>query len=286
MNKTILVFFTILSLNLFSQNDRNGNPVFNSITISEEKINDYQLNSNYYTLVNNIDNKNSSVFISENPSLDQIESAAIKLPSDFFLVIKDGSPVHIIMIVDTPKRVFFVVNPSAGTNQTFPCDIKEDITENRANEIVKQKYDKNAKIQGNKLFFNNKEFTISSNKEIQESIKKLIHDQKLNTGKSGDIKIMDKGMIRKMIIDETKEGGKLDFFTDIKGHEMDGIQVKPGIFSTKVSIALYKWGRSNYELGVNTVENAIDIWSEIKNRKTNQREIEYITMGFNKELEK
>lgn len=286
MKKVIFIAFIFLSLHLFCQTDRHGNPVFNSVTLSEEKVNDYQLNTNYYTLSNNINNRHSSVFISETPSLDQIEMAATKLPSDFFLTIKNGSAVNLVMIADKPnERIFFVVNPNNGENRTFPCDIKGDITENRAKEII-EKFDKSAKINGTKFSFNNKDFTIISNTEVKDKIKKLIDEQKLSDGTSGNIKVLDKAMLKKMITEETKEKGKLDFFTEIKGHEMDAIQVKSGVFSTKQGIALYKWGRENYELGVNTVEDALEIWAEIKNRKPNQREIDYIKMGFNKELEK
>lgn len=287
MNKVILITFLLLSFNLFSQTDKHGNPIFNSVTLAEEKVDDYQLNSNYYTLANNIANKNSSVFISEKPSLDQIEVAATKLPADFFLVIRDGSPIKTIMIADkSTEKVFFTINPSDGSNEIYPCDIKGDITENRAKEIIEQKFDANAKISGGKLFFNNKEFSIITNEEIKNKIKKLIKDKKLNERNSSEIKIADKGLLKKLIIEQTKEGGKLDFFTEIKGHEMDGVQVKKGVFTTKSGIALYKWGRENYELGVNTSDDALKIWEEIKARKPNQREIEYIIMGFNKELEK
>lgn len=287
MNKIFIIAFLTFSFHLFSQTDKNGNPVFNSITLVEEKIDDYQLNSNYYTLANNIMNKNSSVFISEKPSLDQIETAATKLPSDFFLVIKENSPLKMIMIADkSPEKVFFTINPSDGSSEIYPCDITGDITENRAKEIIEQKFDANAKINGGKLFFNNKEFSIITNEEIKNKVKKLIKDKKLNEGNSSHIKIADKGLLRKMIIEQTKEGGKLDFFTEIKGHEMDGVQIKKGVFTTKSGIALYKWGRENFELGVNTSDDALKIWEEIKARKPNQREIEYIIMGFNKELEK
>lgn len=287
MKKIILIFTLSFSLHVLSQTDKNGNPVFNSITISEEKINDYQLNSNYYTLSNNINNKNSSVFIDEKPTLDQIEAAATKLPSDFFMIIKDNSPVNMVMIADKPEqRVFFIINPATGNNEILPCDIKGDITENRAKEIIEQKFDKNAKITGNKLFFNNKEFEIIGNNEIKSKVKNLIKDKKLNEGKSSEIKIMDKSLLKKMIIEESKDGGKLDFFSEIKGHEMDAVQIKKGVFTTNLGIALYKWGRENYELGVNTLDDALKIWEEIKSRKPNQRESEYIKMGFNKELEK
>ena len=59
-----------------------------------------------------------------------------------------------------------------------------------------------------------------------------------------------------MVLTESKAGGKLDFFSEIKGHEYDGIQVKPGVFSTKIGIALYKWGRA--------FEDALSNWSKLK----------------------
>ncbi|MCD1118286.1 hypothetical protein [Chryseobacterium turcicum] len=285
MNKIITLFISLLSLNLFSQTDKNGNPVFNSLTLSEEKVNDYVLNSNYYTLANNISNKNSSVFITEQPSLDEIELAATKLPSDFFLVVKNLSPVKMIMLAEKSEMVFFVIDPATGANEVFPADIKGDITENRAKEIIEQKFDKRAKIDGNILFFNNKNLSIISTKEIKAKVKKLIAKKNLNQGEANQTKFDDKALLKKIVIKETHNGGKLDFFTEIKGHENDGIQVKPGIFSTKMGIALYKWGRGNYEIGVNNVEDALNIWEEIKERKPSKREIEYITMGFNKQLE-
>ena len=286
MNNLCTFLMILLLLNLFSQTDKNGNPVFNSITLSEEKMTDYQLNTNYYTIDNNVNNKNSSVFISDNPTLDQIEKFATRLPSDFFLIVKNNSPINMIMIVDNPEKKYFVINPSNGVNKKFDCTIIGDITENRANEIIDKKYDSKAKIEGYKLYFNNKEFTIISNNEIKKGIVKLITDEKLNEGKESDLKIADKALLRKMVIDESKVGGKLDFFTEIKGHEMDGIQVKKGLFTTKQGVALYKWGRSNFEIGVNTADDVLEIWEEIKGRKANQREIDYIKMGFNKELEK
>ncbi|WDF45188.1 hypothetical protein PQ459_09785 [Chryseobacterium sp. KACC 21268] len=286
MNKVYKFLMILLSLNLFSQTDRNGNPVFNSVTVSEEKLNGYQLNTNYYTIDNNINNKNSSVFMSENPTLDQVEKFATKLPSDFFLIVKDNSPINMVMVVENPDKKYFVINPSTGNSKTFECNLQGDITETRAKEIIEKKYDSTAKIIDNKLFFNNKEFKIISSDELKKGITKLIEKEKLNEGKASDLKIADKALLRKTIIDESKVGGKLDFFTEIKGQEMDGIQVKKGIFSTKQNIAIYKWGRANFEMGVNTFDDAIEIWGEIKGRKANQREIDYIKMGFNKELEK
>lgn len=286
MNKIFTFLFLIITSQVLSQTDYNGNPVFNSISTNEETIEDFQLISNYYTLINNIENKNSSVYISNKPTLDEIENAAINLPSDFFIITKEQKTLNMVLILNKPTRQFFVINPTTGKQKQFPCTIKGDITENRANEIIKEKFDPISKIKGSNLYFNNKKLAIISNKKIKENILKLIDREKLNSEDSSNTKILLKEDLKKIILAESKEGGKLDFFTAIKGHEYDGIQIKPGVFSTKSGIALYQWGQANFELGTNTIEDALEFWTALKGRQANEKEKYYIKMGFNKELEK
>jgi len=78
----------------------------------------------------------------------------------------------------------------------------------------------------------------------------------------------------------------LDFFTPIKGHEYNGVEIKPKLFTTKLGIALMNWGKANYEMGITNVDDAYSIFSEYKGRKINEREREYIRMGFDRELDK
>lgn len=286
MNKIFTFLLLIITSQVLSQTDHNGNPVFNSISTNEETIEDFQLISNYYTLINNIENKNSSVYISNKPTLDEIENAATNLPSDFFIITKKQTMVNMVMILNKPTRQFFVINPTTRKQEQFPCSIKGDITENRANEIIKEKFDPKSEIRGSNLYFNNKKLAIISNKKIKEDILKLIDREKLNSEDDSNIRILTKDDIKKIVLGESKEGGKLDFFTPIKGHEYDGIQIKPGVFSTKSGIALYQWGQANFELGTNTLEDALEFWAEFKGRQANEKEKAYIKMGFNKELEK
>jgi len=90
-----LAFLTLLSLGqVFGQTDKNGNPVFNSVSTNEKVIGDFLLISNYYTLKNNIENSQSSVFISEKPTLDQVEKAATNLASDFYILTKESKMVY------------------------------------------------------------------------------------------------------------------------------------------------------------------------------------------------
>ena len=287
MKKITIIILTILSLGqVFAQSDKNGNPVFNSVSTSEKSIDNFLLISNYYTLKNNIENKQSSVFISEKPTLDQIEKASINLASDFFIMTKESKMVVIIMLQNDPKREFITIIMSNKQQSTFPCKLNGDITENRANEIIKEKFDTTATIENGKLKFNGKEFVINSNEEIEDVVLTLIKKEKLDKKKPSDIIMPSKKELRNYILTETKESGKLDFFTEIKGKEFDGVQIKQGVFTTKQSVALYKWGRACYDLGVNTIEDVYEIYSEFKQKELNQREKESIKMGFDKEWEK
>jgi hypothetical protein len=91
--------------------------------------------------------------------------------------------------------------------------------------------------------------------------------------------------LKKFVLTQNKEGGKLDFFTATKAHEYDSVQVKPGVITSKKAIALYKWGRANFDLRVNSIEDVIEFWEEFKGRKINEMEKECIKSGFNRKLE-
>jgi len=286
MRKFLSILLLLIATQSFSQTDPNGNPIFNSISTSEDTIKDFKLISNYYTLKNNIANKGSSVYISDNPTLDQIASAATNLPSDFFIITKGQRIVTMVMIINHPSRKFIALNPATGKQDEFDCSLKGDVTENRATEIIKENYDPKASLDGNKLYFNGRKLKIISSKEIKNKVLDLIEKQKLSVTDSSGLKFLSKDEQRKIVLRESKEGGKFDFFTEIKGHEMDGIQIKPGLISTKIGVALYRWGRANFDLGVNTVDDALEFWAEFKGRQPNQREKDYIKLGFDKGLEK
>ncbi|SEG21238.1 hypothetical protein SAMN05421847_1754 [Halpernia humi] len=287
MKKTLIIILTFLTLGqVFGQTDKNGNPVFNSVSTNETVIEDFLLISNYYTLKNNIENKQSSVFISEKPTLEQIEKAATNLASNFYILTKESKMVVMVMLQNDPMREFMTIVMNTKKQSNFPCDLIGDITENRANELIDEKYDSTAFIKNGILNFNGKEFKIIFNQEIEDAVWTLIKKEKLDKNMPSDIMLPSKTEIKNYIISESREGGTLDFFTEIKGKEFDGVQIKPGVFTTKQSVALYKWGRACFEIGVNTVEDAYEIYSEFQGKPLNERGKEYIKSGFYKEWEK
>ena len=287
MKNRIVLLLTILLMGpTFAQTDKNGNPVFNSVSTTEKKIDNFLLISNYYMLKNNIDNKQSSVYIAKKPSLNQIEKAAINLASDFFILTKESKMVLTVTLLNEPNRAFLAIIMSNKKQLTFPCDLMGDITENRANEIIKEKYDTTAAIENGKLKFNGKLFSIITNQAIENAVWKLIKDEKIDKKKQSDIILPSKTELKNYILAETKEGGRLDHFTEIKGKEFNGVQVKSGVFTTMQGIALYKWGRDCYNLGVNTIDDVYEIFAEFKQRELNEKDKAYIKLGFEKEWEK
>ena len=284
---SIIVCILLSTAHLFSQTDSNGNPVFNSVSTTEKAFGELLLISNYYTLTNNIENKSSSVYISDKPTLDQIEKAAKELPSDFYILTNESRMVAMVLLQSDPTLEFVTIIMADRERSTFPCKLNGDITENRANEIIRQNYDSTASIEEGRLKFNGNDLSIISNKEVEDAVWALIKKQKIDKKKPSDIILPSKIELKKYILSETTEGGKLDFFTAIKGKEYDAVQVKPGVFSTNQSMALYKWGRACYDLGVNTEGDAFAIYAEFRQKEElNQMEKEYIRMGFDKELEK
>ncbi|MDO7876051.1 hypothetical protein Q5H93_15005 [Hymenobacter sp. ASUV-10] len=91
--------------------------------------------------------------------------------------------------------------------------------------------------------------------------------------------------LRATILKETQPGGKLDFFTAIKGHEYDGKQLKPGVYATASEVALYQWGRAVNESGIRSLEEAYSIFSEFKGQPASARDKATIELGFNKKLD-
>lgn len=281
-----IAIISLISIQIHAQTDNNGNPIFNSVSTDEREFKNCLLISNYYTLSNNIENKLSSVFISESPSLDEVENAAKQLPSDFFILTKESKMVAMIMIQEYPKREFMTMVMSSNKQDFYKCELEGDISENRANELIQENYDSTATMKNGILTFNNTEFKIITNEEIDKAIEELIEKNKLHKKTPSEIVMPSKNQLKEFVIEGTKEGNQLDFFTEIQGQENDGIQVKPGVFSTKLGIALYKWGRACFDIGVNTVEDAYEIFAEIRGRELNRKEREYIKLGFYKELEK
>jgi hypothetical protein len=87
------------------------------------------------------------------------------------------------------------------------------------------------------------------------------------------------------IISDSRNGGKLDFWTPIKGHEYDGAMIAKGataadnIYASNKEIALIKWTLSLTKLGIKK-NDIIYLYEALKGRKIRDDEISLVDLGI------
>jgi hypothetical protein len=90
---------------------------------------------------------------------------------------------------------------------------------------------------------------------------------------------------RNKIISESRNGGKLDFWTPIKGHEYDGAMIAKGataaenIYASNKEIAVIKWVLNLTKLGVKK-NDVIYLYEALKGRKIRDDEISLVDLGI------
>ncbi|MGL1935346.1 MAG: hypothetical protein OCD01_10005 [Fibrobacterales bacterium] len=122
--------------------DSNGNPIFNSISFNVENFEGYSISQNYYTILNNIHNPNSSVFISKTPTVDDVWNFSTSLPSYFWVITKGATVIKMISLNQTLEGSksnwnWHVVDVINGTQGEFTAHFKGHLTEHR---WLEQKY--------------------------------------------------------------------------------------------------------------------------------------------------
>jgi hypothetical protein len=156
---------------------------FNSKVISEEKMVDFELTTKYYTIENNIANKSSSVYVSDNPTIMEYVQFALMLPSYFFIV-HNGPAVKLeITLLQKKDGVvttfsYVIVNPGTGKKLEVPSHIWGQISEGRVQELEKLKLDKTSKImdqaKDKSYSFNGFSYTIQSYDQVKAELLALV----------------------------------------------------------------------------------------------------------------
>ncbi|MBE8712135.1 hypothetical protein [Sphingobacterium hungaricum] len=180
---TFILIALIAFTKSFAQIDSKGNPIFNSVVIGEEKFDDFELTSSYFTIANNISDKNSSVYINDNPSLSDYLKFSRDLPSYAFTVHQGEQVQLMIMLVQTNKGSetdfhYYVSNPNNGKSVEIPCAVWGEISEKRVEEFEKLKVDADAEIielpKGTLYSFNGIAYRIQPYKELKEEVLQII----------------------------------------------------------------------------------------------------------------
>lgn len=185
--KKSLFVFLFLGFPLAAQIDSHGNPMFNSIFIVEDTLANCTLLSSYYTIGDNINNPESSVFVSENPSNEEIIKFARSLPAYFFMTLKSDTVLYGITcsceIVDKKSRYSFLIL-EFSTNKSWQIfsETKGDIPELRAAELlqIRKEDSKELKIGNKNLFiFDETAYSIQSFTLLKDEVIRMIENDKL-----------------------------------------------------------------------------------------------------------
>jgi len=122
--------------------DHNGNPIFNSVALFEEDYENYSIASNYYTISGNIANPNSSVYMTDSPSMDDVAEFSMKHPSYFWLLHKDRVVLKMILLNEIPQKnkrpqwEWLIIDTDDQSSVRIPVVFPGSITEHRYLEVT------------------------------------------------------------------------------------------------------------------------------------------------------
>lgn len=281
MKQISLIILTVITLtSAYAQVDNHGNPVFNSEIISEEHLEGFELTSSYYTIGNNISNKGSSVYVSDNPALSDYLKFARELPSHFFIVHQGQNVLLSIILmpkIEDSNTIFIhhLINPVNGKSMQLPCNVSGEVTEKRADELLKLKVDTSAKIidlpmEGKGLLFDGIVYRIQPYDKVKEEVILL-----LNELAAPEEEIKDPvEYIKKETI-----GGELDFNKILEAQEQT-LFLQDGIAYNKKDFAIFMWGAKVKMLGIGSSKKAVKLWEEINKRSLTAPEEKALISGY------
>ena len=92
--------------------------------------------------------------------------------------------------------------------------------------------------------------------------------------------------VRAKLVRESKNNGKLDYWTPIKGHEFEGEKVEHDFYASKVDVAIIKWSYALTTSGLKNKADIISLFEELKGREIQPTELNYIDYGYKKAMDK
>jgi len=276
----IILLAIFIQISAYGQTDKNGNPVFNSELISEEKLDSFELTSSYYTIDNNISNAGSSVYVSDKPTLTEYLKFARDLPSNVFIIHQGKRVLIMIMLMqkneDSKTTLSYnIVNPNNGKSMQAPCNVWGEISERRSDELLKLKVDPTAKIidlpnRGKGIQFDGIVYRIQPYDKLKAEI---IEIAKQLTTPEEEIKDPIEYIKKETI------GGKLDF-NKVLEKETQSLFLYDGVAYNKKDFAIYLWGKKVKMLGISSSKEAVRLWEEINSSTLTEPEEKALVSGI------
>lgn len=284
-NFITITIFTFISLLSYSQIDKNGNPIFNNEFIENIAVNKFTISMNYYTIENNIDNKNSSVFVSENPTIQEYIKFARNYPSYFAIVTEDNVAKFMLMLLQKnngSETTFFynIIDVKTSRSIEATCKVWGEITEKRVDEMIENNYDSTAE-KGAIVGTNKRQFSYDKMIYGYQSYDKVKEEIIAISKQLMTPQLTTKKEIREYIKNETVDG-ELDFNKALEKKE-GGLLLYDGIAYNKKDFAFLLWGKKVKILGLKSSKSAIKLMQEIKGKKLTKPEKKALKKGFESE---
>ncbi len=251
--------------------------MFISQEIDDADYGSFSLNTSYYTISNNIDNRQSSAFISDTPSSDEYLYFAQHQPSYYFLIHRKRSVSGMILFHQqtTAHRsgfIYTIVNPATGHRREVPSRLQGELTQQRAHELVADQLISTASLLNDTVFLLNKtRYPVLALAAVQKEVVALA--QQLLGREQGKVDDL-KEYIRAETI-----GGTLDFKATLAQEPQQRFS-RHGIVYDKARFSVLLWGGAVRMLGLRSIETARALWEDIQQRPLTQPEWRALRNGF------
>ena len=241
-------------------------------------MDNFSLVSCYYTIRNNIDNKNSSVYMNDNPTAKLYLDFAKNLPSYHFLIIKDRTIYCMILLNqinenNVSRFTYLVTNAENNHTDIVLSRILGEITEKRASELIE--IDESASVievaEDKYLSYNGNRLKIQPFEEVLNEVIDIANKYMQN---AKPINVNIKEVIRNESI-----GGELDFNKMFETDDRPLVHFE-GVLFSKYQFAVLMWGDAVKQLGIESVNEAVELWESIYERNMSAGEKNVLEEGM------
>ena len=256
-------------------------PVFVSIELSEIALclDGFSITTGYYTIDNNIDNRHSSAYISDHPTVDEYIYFARHQPSYYFLVHRQREVMKMIVlqqrVIENRSTFFYVViDPASGQRTKVPSRLSGELTALRAQELTVGHTDSEGHLDQKAAatcFFNNASYPVVPLAAVHQEVISIAQQI---AGKNQS----QEEELEQYIRAETN-GGSLDFGVAL-AKEPQQYFAREGEVYDKAKFSVLLWGGAVRMLGLRSLEGAMMLWEEIQQRPLTPQEQKALQQGF------
>ena len=281
MKLFVLSLLLGISQQMQAQGRQQNDPsVFISVELCEKEYDGFSITTGYYTIDNNINNRQSSAYISDTPSPDEYIYFARHQPSYYFLVRRQREVIRMIVLQqrvagDRSRFSYQIINPATGQRAEVPSTLSGELTALRAKELMVGHTDPagytTQEATASLCFFNNSSYPVLPLEAVLQEVTELAHRL---TSKDQSQREELKEYIRAETI-----GGKLDFRVALSKEPQQYFS-RHGISYDKNDFSVLLWGGAVRMLGLHSVDSAVVLWEEIQQRRLTNSESKALRKGF------